>query len=156
MEGHTRTSSITRPYTAANAYHRPRPRPSLDHSSSAPCSVSQTTEKPARQAPVNQLGQAVNTAAEPLPSRPANHIQQHHSAPRLNQAPLLRPSHSSPDAQYRIYSPEEEEEVHTTTEVLLDDVERLARPALTSKFSFDNLTAMDTSNGGALKRMATR
>lgn len=145
------------PYQGSQGFHRPRP--SISHAASTPAgfttsgrsedSTTTTTKTATAGLPVKNV-QNVNT--KPLPSRPANHLQQQHNAysksyesPRLNQTHF---DDSLPKTQVGPLPDEDEEILRTST-----------RPPLTSKFSFDNLTAMGEGaieSGGAFKRMVTK
>lgn len=137
-EGVKRMASCSQPSQGPMSYHRPRP--SLSHAASTPPVVSGRAE---------DRVQAVETVnCKPLPSRPANHLQQQHCAHSKSFDSRFNPTTSSLT------------DCLNTTEVLpLPDEEVLAsRPPLTSKFSFDNLAAMSdgSESGGAFKKMVTR
>lgn len=144
-------SAHSLPYQGSQGFHRPRP--SISHAASTPAGfgLERLSEGSAAARTAGQPVKNVrNVDTKPLPSRPANHLQQHHIAySRSYDSPLNQTHIDTPSNTEVVPLPDED------TEVLL-----LAnRPALTSKFSFDNLTAMGedvTESGGAFKRMVTK
>lgn len=153
MQSSTAAPVPSQPYGRCNGYHRPRPK--FTQAVTAPSTL-QVESVVVETQPVIK--------AKPLPSRPANHLQQQHGSKSYDPSSSATPIHQrfakvhleSEHQQAEV--PEEEEELlYTRIETLQDEEATPTRPSLTSKFSFDNLTAMDNqSAGGALKKMATK
>ena len=158
MQSSTAAPTPSQPYGRCNGYHRPRPK--FTQAVTAPSTLQEASVAVETQPVIR---------AKPLPSRPANHLQQQQHGSKSYGSSSSSPSASTPIHQrfarvqlqtaYRQAEEGEEEEelLYTRVEKLQDEEATPTRPSLTSKFSFDNLTAMDSqSTGGALKKMATK
>lgn len=131
------------PYQGYQKYHRPRPH--FNQAASTPAVLGAGRQEDIDMAV--KKGSTPTVDGKPLPSRPANHLQQQHCAHPKSFNARFDLQSTSPLHTEVVPLPDEEEEVLST-----------ARPPLTSKFSFDNLTAMgeNTESGGAFKRMVTK